>query len=447
MKIFEPLMLKFEDGNWANDPELGLMDTILEQNPGLIKKMESDITLGKPVSNFGRQDTPSVEQIVRAAIYKEMKNLDYRGLEYAQEDSRICEHFVKIDPLRPYSFQVWQKYISRISEEKLEEFMVELNRIAITEGLEDVKKFRQDTTVVETNIHYPTNNSLVWDCIKESERLLKHLKEEIERGDYKENIKKAKKTYFKINVEKDEEKRVKLFKKQLKLFTESINQVSNIVKKNSGHVTGKAKKYVDELELLLPVMEKVYLMTERKEILGEKVAVEEKIFSIYEQHTDIIVKGQRDVQFGHKVDLGSGKSNLIMTCEVVEGNPKDSELYQGTLEKVKRCYGRMPESSVADGGFASEENVNYCKKVGIANIVFNKIKGSIQNIAKNKWVEGKLKRWRSGIEAIISNLKRGFEIRRCNWKGIAHYRQKIFWSVIGYNIRVMTGAILKSITL
>ena len=205
MKIFEPLMLKFEDGNWANDPELGLVDTILEQNPKLIKMMEKDITLGEPVSNFGRQDSPSVEQILRAAIYKEMKNLDYRGLEYAQEDSRICGHFVKIDPLRPYSFQAWQKYISRISGEKLEQFMVELNRIAITEGLEDVKKFRQDTTVVETNIHYPTNNSLVWDCIKESERLLKHLKEEIESVDYKEYIKKAKKTYFKINVEKDGE--------------------------------------------------------------------------------------------------------------------------------------------------------------------------------------------------------------------------------------------------
>jgi IS5 family transposase len=123
---------------------------------------------------------PSVEQIVRAAIYKEMKKLDYRALEYAQEDSRICEQFVKINPLRPYSFQAWQKYISRISEEKLEKFMIAMNKIAIGEGLEDVQEFRQDTTVIETNIHYPTNNSLVWDCIKECERLLTHLKEEIE---------------------------------------------------------------------------------------------------------------------------------------------------------------------------------------------------------------------------------------------------------------------------
>ena len=86
MRIREPLELKFEVHNWALDPALGLIDTILEQNPKLIKMLEGDITQGKPISNFGRQDTPSVEQILRAAIYKEMKSLDYRSLEYAQED-------------------------------------------------------------------------------------------------------------------------------------------------------------------------------------------------------------------------------------------------------------------------------------------------------------------------------------------------------------------------
>jgi len=448
MKIFEPLVLKFEDGNWANDPELGLMDTILEQNPELIKMLESDITQGKPSSTFGRQDMPSVEQIIRAAIYKEMKNLDYRSLEYAQEDSKICEKFVKIDPCRPYSFQVWQKYISRISEEKLEKFMVELNRVAIEEGLEDVQSFRQDTTVIETNIHYPTNNSLVWDCIKESERLLGHLKEEIEGFSFEEYKKKAKQTYFKINVEKDAEKRVKMFQKQLKVFIECINQVSNIVKKKSKYeVTAKAIGYIAMLESLLPIMEKVYRMTVRKEIYKESVPVEEKIFSIYEQHTDIIVKGQREVQFGHKVNLGSGKSNLILTCEILKGNPKDSELYQDTIEKVKKYYGKTPESSTADGGFASMENIEYSKKEGIVNIVFNKIRGCMQNIADNKWIENKLKRWRSGIEAIISNLKRGFHISRCIWKGIEHYGQKVFWSIIGYNLRVMTAGLLAGMTL
>ena len=94
MKIFEPLTLKFENSNWASDPELGLIDTILEQKPELIKMMEEDIIQGKSDSGFGRQDTPSVEQIVRAALFKEIKKLTYRELEYAQEDSRICEHFM-----------------------------------------------------------------------------------------------------------------------------------------------------------------------------------------------------------------------------------------------------------------------------------------------------------------------------------------------------------------
>ena len=121
--------------------------------------------------------------------------------------------------------------------------------------------------------------------------------------------------------------------------------------------------------------------------------------------------------------------------------------YEGTIEKFKKDYRRVPESSAADGGFASNNNLKYSKKAGIINTVFNKLRGSMQNIVKNEWVETKLKRWRSGIEAIISNLKRGFEIGRCTWKGFAHYGQKIFWSIIGYNIRVMSGAYLKLMTL
>ena len=95
--------------------------------------------------------------------------------------------------------------------------MIEGNKIAIGEGLEDVKEFRQDTTVIETDIHYPTNNSLVWDCIKECERLLKRLQKEIETLEFEKYQKKAKKIYFKINVGKGDEERVKLFKKQLEI--------------------------------------------------------------------------------------------------------------------------------------------------------------------------------------------------------------------------------------
>ncbi|MDR1307459.1 MAG: transposase, partial [Treponema sp.] len=169
--------------------------------------------------------------------------------------------------------------------------------------------------------------------------------------------------------------------------------------------------------------------------------------SIYEVHTDIIVKGSREVQFGHKVNLGGGKSNMILTCEIERGNPKDSELFTRTIEKVLGGYGITPESSVTDGGYASRENQRYAENKKITNIVFTKIVGSLKNICANKRLENKLKKWRGGMEAVISNLKRGFEIRRCAWKGFEHYRQKVFWSVIAYNFRVMTGAVLANLKL
>ena len=232
MKLFEDLKIKFEKPNWAKSPELGLIDTILEQHPHLITLLEEDITRGCSHSIFGRKDTPSVEQIVRSAIYKELKGLDYRELEFHQEDSRIGALFIRIDELRPYSFQMYQKYISKIQPESLQKLLVELNKIAINEGLEDIEKLRQDSTVVETNIHYPTNNSILWDCIKEAHRLLGHLREEINTFSYRDYTTQAKKTYYKINIIKGQDKRVELFRKQLVLFVKTINQVSNVIKKN-----------------------------------------------------------------------------------------------------------------------------------------------------------------------------------------------------------------------
>lgn len=169
---------------------------------------------------------------------------------------------------------------------------------------------------------------------------------------------------------------------------------------------------------------------------------DEKIFSIYELHTDIIVKGSREVQFGHKVNLSTGKSNLILSCEILKGNPSDSTLYQATIDKVIADCSVVPRDSASDGGYASKANAEYAEKKGIINIVFNKITGSLQNIVSSKSMETRLKKWRSGIEAVISNFKRGYNMFRCNWKGEAHFKQKVLWSAIAYNIRVMTAAVM-----
>lgn len=100
--------MKFEHPDWSCNPEFGLIDTILESYPYLIKILKGDITKGLKNSIFGRQDTPFVEQIIRAAIFKEMKGLDYRELEYAQLDSRICANFIKPDERKPLVFRCFK---------------------------------------------------------------------------------------------------------------------------------------------------------------------------------------------------------------------------------------------------------------------------------------------------------------------------------------------------
>ena len=441
MQLFETFRLKFEQPNWALNPAFGLMDTILDQHPSLINIVSADVLAGSKQSDFGRQDMPNVEQIVRATIYKELKKLDYRELEYAQDDSKICQQFIKIDNRKPFSFQVFQKYISKITEESLQQLLVALNKIAIDEGLEDLSKLRQDSTVVETNIHYPTNNALVWDCIKESHRLMSHLKVEMQDLQYRDYTKTAKKTFFKINVTKSKDKRIDLFNKQLITFTQSINQVANAIKKKDT-CNLKALPLIIALEALQPLLTKVYSMTWRREINKESVPNDEKLFSIYELHTNIIVKGAREVQFGRKVNFSTGKSNLILTCDILKSNPCDSTLFQPTIDKIVEKYGVVPRDSATDGGYASKANTEYAQTKGIKNIVFKKIVGSLKNIISSKNIETRLKKWRSGIEAVISNFKRGYNMFRCNWKGEAHFNQKVLWSTIAYNIRVMTAAVV-----
>ena len=448
MKLFESWKLKFEHPDWKRHPEFGMFDTILEQNPYLLEIVASDVTAGNKDSNFGRGDMPSVEQIMRAAIYKEIKGYDYRELELAQSDSRICEHFVKINPLKPFSFQMLQKYIARITEKSLSKLMVEINKIAIKEGIEDLEKFREDSTVVETNIHYPTNNSLVWDCIKESHLLLKHLEKEIGSLDYEDYRTEGKKTYFKINVLKTGDQRVDLFGKQLELFIKCIIQVSNIIKKKLEYGTSiRVIGIITAMESLLPLMNMVYEMTYKKEILGEQVPNDDKIFSIYELHTDIIVKGRHKCKFGHDIDLGTGTSELILTCAIQGEKVSDEKQFVPTIDKLKSDYEKTPKDAAADGGYASKKNLEYAINAGIKNVVFNKITRSMKNIVESPSKEEELKKWRSGIEAVISNLKRGFNLRRCTWKGWEHFKQKVYWSIIAYNIRVMTRYMLKEIAI
>ncbi|MCG8421254.1 MAG: transposase, partial [Proteobacteria bacterium] len=142
---------------------------------------------------------------------------------------------------------------------------------------------------------------------------------------------------------------------------------------------GYAQRAVDILEArqlaelsLTCELRKVIEQTRRRVIDGEKVPADQKVLSIFEPHTDLIVKGKRDPLYGHKVCLTTGKSGLLIDCQVLGGNPNDTTLAVDAIERVEQIYGQPPRQAAFDAGFRSTANLHKIKDLGVEDVVFNK---------------------------------------------------------------------------
>jgi IS5 family transposase len=195
--------------------------------------------------------------------------------------------------------------------------------------------------------------------------------------------------------------------------------------------------WLGQAQYYKPLIERVISQTERRVFDGEAVPASEKVVSLFEPHTDIIVKGSRKVQYGHKLNLVSGRSGLILDVVIERGNPADSQRFVPMLERHAKRYGCMPRQAAADGGYASTENLRVAKDKGVEDVAFHKKRGlAIEDMVKSQWVYRRLRNFRAGIEAGISCLKRAYGLARCTWKGLAHFHAYVWSSVVAYNLSV-----------
>ncbi len=183
---------------------------------------------------------------------------------------------------------------------------------------------------------------------------------------------------------------------------------------------------------------KIIAQTERRVLRGEKVPADEKVLSLFEEHTDIIKKKSRETVFGHKLFLTSGVSRLMLDGEVVRGNLNDAAHFQPWLQRQQDLYGRWPRQVSCDGCFASRDNLDWAKKQGVQDIAFAKKRGlKVDQLARSRWVYRQLRRFRAGIEGCISMLKRVFGLGRCTWKGWAHFQQYVYLSITSFNLLIL----------
>ena len=140
----------------------------------------------------------------------------------------------------------------------------------------------------------------------------------------------------------------------------------------------------------------------------------EKLVSLFEPHADIIVKGGREVQYGHKLNLATGKSGLILDVVVEAGNPADAERFLPMLDRQIARRGAPPRQTATDGGYAGRDNLKQAKARGVQDVAFHKKAGiAVAEMVKSPWVYRRLRNFRAGIEAGISCLKRAYGAARC----------------------------------
>jgi len=443
-------LLKPVFGDHPHAQQLATISDLLDANPDIARLAHEDLTGGKQ-TNKGRKGMTG-DQVVRVLLLKQIHNMSYRELEFHLQDSVAFRVFGRAPFRKPWKWTTLQSNIKRLQSHTLERINRILLRHAQAAGIEKGAKIRTDCTSVESNIHEPTDSSLLWDGIRVLTRLLLGVRKELPGVEihFSDHTKRARRRAFALEYPAKG-------KKQKRHKRDNYQDLLKVAKKTCGYTRSAlgqlkaenlsccdaaevvaAEALSRQMDHYLGLVERVIDQTTRRVIFNEQVPAQEKVLSLFETHTDIIIKGGREIVYGHKVCLTSGASSLILDCFVDEGNPADSTMVKSVLERQTHIYGKPPQQASFDGGFASKENLRIAKdELKVQDVVFHKKCGlKIEDMARSPWVYRQLKNFRAGIEGIISALKSA-GIGRCSWRSqdsIESFRSYIWSCVLAFNV-------------
>jgi len=419
--------------------ELDTISATLDELPELSEAVHRDLIRGLRKPKTGRSGL-AAEQVLRILMLKQLKQFSYQQLEFELASSWVYQRFCRWDPNRTVpDRRTLQRNLRRVRAETLETIHDSVVRYAVDRGIERGRKVRADCTVEETNIHPPTDSKLLWDGVRVLTRLM-HQAQDLVTFTFSDHTCRAKRRAKGILYGRTMDKRRPLYKDLLDVTTKTLSYVEpclSALKLVQGTTVGfaKAASIAQELEHYRTLVLRVIDQTVRRVFQGESVSANEKLVSLFEPHTDIIVKDRRDTFYGHKLCLTTGASGLVLDIRVLDGNPSDSTLAVECLRRVEAVLGGMPKQACFDGGFAARKNLDDLKALGVEDVVFHKKCGlAVADMAKSTWVFNSLKRFRAGIESTVSFLKRCFGLDRCTWKGLERFRAYTLASSLAHNL-------------
>ena len=432
------------------EPVLQTISDFLDDQKDMIEQVRRDLTRGLKKAETGRNGlTP--QQVLRSLVLMRVKNWNYRELRERIADGCTLRQFTDFYCLPVPRHDAFNRGFNRLTPATLKAINDLVVQAAVGLGLEDGQKLRVDTTVVQTDIHHPTDNTLLWDVVRAVTRLIVRLAAALGRRrikGFRDRTRSARRRMQEIQRMTSRQRQ----QQQTGRYRELIDIAEEVIEsaRTALRQTRKARGTDMISELAIAEMRKeiehfcdlgarVVNQSRRRVLDGEQVPTAEKLYSIFEPHTDLIKRGkvQTPIEFGHKVFLAESARGLITQYEVLDGNPLDEQHVVISLVRHRQTFGDVPKLYGSDRGFFSEKNVMSCKQEGV-KVVCIPQRGGIKAPEREAYEKSREfkdgQRFRAGIEGRISVLFRGRGMKRCLAEGRERFELWVAAAVLANNL-------------
>ncbi len=403
----------------------------------------------------GRNSTP-VEVVLRMLVVKRLYQYSYEETERIVSDSLTLRQFCRLYLKEAPDSKTIMRWNNLLHRETLEKFNARVAELAVKHKVTKGKKLRTDGTVVESNIHSPSDSRQLADSVRVLERTVQRARKvsQVIRAVVKETVtqltRKARDLARSIGenakkkVEAAKETGRQLYRALIEQTEEIVSEARQILPYLHKMSDTYAQRLVSTLENFIPLAEQVMGQTERRVFQNEQVPAQEKIVSIFEPHTDIICRGKetKPVEYGHKIWLDEVDGGIVSHYRVLDGNPPDAQQWQPSLKAHQKLFRHSPQQASADRGVYSPDNEQLAQKMGVKRVILPKPgykSKQRKTLESRKWfVNGR--KWHAGVEGRISVLKRAHGLFRCLDHGELGFHRWVGWGIIAGNLAVMGRA-------
>ena len=422
------------------------VDQILEDGELLNAVYKALLSRYPKSRTMGRVGWPA-EIVIRMLLLKHIRNWSFDVLEREVRPNLLYRDFTRVAAGRVPDAKTMGRLARALGPEEIKHIHQRVVALAVANKVVQGRKMRVDTTVVETNIHYPTDSSLLDDGNRVLTRLMKKVRKlagavGAKLRDRSRSVKLRVLDIARAARSKSLQSQEKMKKSYGKLLA-SMGRVVGQAKRFSKEIANGVKKSADilqqaalvglrrEIDTVVPRVQQVIKQTKARIFKGD-THTEGKLFSIFEPATEIIRKGKagKPNEFGKMVKVQEAENQIVIHFEVYDTRPADSDVLIPAIEIHQQTTGRTPDMAAGDAGFYSAKNVAMAKQKGVKRVSVpsrSTKSAALKREQKKRWFK-KGQKWRTGCEGRISVLKRRHGLNRCRYKGT---KGMVRWTGLG----------------